>query len=401
MEQMLGWFTDDIKIIYPAALRYGLAASLLVVVYFLFNGDQIFQFSSLRENNAQQDYWAFHAAAQSAANDITARLYDYAYFRSLFASETSLLWLYPPTMLIFLEPFGAIEYGHAKAIWVLSSVAGISAIVFYFSRGNWIITILAMLSPATFSVLYTGQFSVLFSALLAFGLMHSKTHPILAGLCLGLLSMKPQLGLLVPFFLIFTGAWRAFFVAALVTVLLVCWSIALYGIEAWVAFFDSLTNTHVNFMRSAPGNGRVALLDMANMAGFSTAVSFAIAGTAIVMSIPLLRSVVARGADVRSLAAFTITLTIATAPYVWAYEWVFILLAIVLFLGTKPNLENNITQGIVLLAWCVPLFPYVGVGFNYGLITWGSAAAMTYLIHDHMRKHEANDLNTEPKLVTQ
>ncbi len=390
---MLDRLSRDIGSIAPGVLRYGFAISLLIVLALALKGGQIFEFTSLREASSLQDFWAFHAAAQTIPSGFVSSLYDAVYFQSLFARDTGLLWLYPPTMLILLEPFAAMSYGHAKAIWVLSSIAGFAALAFYVNGKNTVLMVLAVLSPAMYSVLYTGQLGVLFAILLVVGLVHAKSRPLLAGLCLGLLSVKPQLGLLVPFFLIFTGAWRAFIVAGIVTVSLCIGSVALYGTETWVAFWNSLTNTHISFVQSEPGNGRIAFIDILRLGGLSRVTAAGIAGSVLIMSIPILRLAARQVPDQRALAALTIMLTIITTPYLWIYEWVFVVLAVFLFLSTKPDLSRKYKQGLLLLVWYMPLLPYLGLGINFGPLAWASALAMTVFMYRSLLVQGAENPN--------
>ena len=62
-------------------------------------------------------------------------------------------------------------------------------------------------------------------------------RPVLAGICLGLLSYKPQYGLLFPLVLIAASQWRVFFTAGVIAVLLAALSWFAFGTESWQAFF--------------------------------------------------------------------------------------------------------------------------------------------------------------------
>ena len=57
------------------------------------------------------------------------------------------------------------------------------------------------------------------------------------GIAFGLLTVKPQLGLLVPVLLIAQGNWRTFFAAAATALVLAALSVLVYGAEAWQAYF--------------------------------------------------------------------------------------------------------------------------------------------------------------------
>ena len=61
---------------------------------------------------------------------------------------------------------------------------------------------------------------------------------MLAGVCLGLLSYKPQFGLLFPIALIAVAQWRVIAGAALVTAGMAALSLLVFGTASWQAFFD-------------------------------------------------------------------------------------------------------------------------------------------------------------------
>jgi hypothetical protein len=65
-------------------------------------------------------------------------------------------------------------------------------------------------------------------------------RPILAGILFGLLSYKPQFGVMIPLVLLATARWRAF-ASAIVTVLgLAVLTTLVFGPDIWRAFLDSM-----------------------------------------------------------------------------------------------------------------------------------------------------------------
>src|SRR5258705_8818012 len=62
-------------------------------------------------------------------------------------------------------------------------------------------------------------------------------RPVLSGICLGLLSYKPQYGLLFPLVLIAASQWTVFFTAGVVAVAMAFASWLAFGTERWQAVF--------------------------------------------------------------------------------------------------------------------------------------------------------------------
>ena len=68
-------------------------------------------------------------------------------------------------------------------------------------------------------------------------------RPILAGVLLGLLSYKPQFGVMIPLVLIASTRWRAFTSAAATVLVLVIVTTLAFGADIWQAFADSMPFT--------------------------------------------------------------------------------------------------------------------------------------------------------------
>ena len=95
-------------------------------------------------------------------------------------------------------------------------------------------------APAAFFNLVDGQNGYYSAALLVWGLTLADRRPMLAGLLLGTLCFKPQLGVLLPVALVAGRQWRALAAAAAWAILLVAASIILLGPGAWLGFFDQM-----------------------------------------------------------------------------------------------------------------------------------------------------------------
>jgi hypothetical protein len=97
--------------------------------------------------------------------------------------------------------------------------------------------LLGIAFPMVFNNALVGQNGFLTAALIGGTLFLMPTRPILAGICLGLLSYKPQYGLLFPLVLIAASQWTVFFTAAVVAVAMAFASWLAFGTESWQAFF--------------------------------------------------------------------------------------------------------------------------------------------------------------------
>jgi hypothetical protein len=91
--------------------------------------------------------------------------------------------------------------------------------------------------PMVFNNTLVGQNGFLTASLIGGTLYLLPARPILAGVCLGLLSYKPQYGLLFPLVLIAASQWTVFFTAGVVAAAMAFASWLAFGTESWQAFF--------------------------------------------------------------------------------------------------------------------------------------------------------------------
>jgi arabinofuranan 3-O-arabinosyltransferase len=145
-------------------------------------------------------------------------------------------WHYPPPFLFVASLLAQLSYTAAFMLWVSVSfvpyLAVMRAIV-----GRPFGLLLAVGFPMVFNNALVGQNGFLTAALIGGTLYLMPARPILSGICLGLLSYKPQYGLLFPIVLIAASQWTVFFTAGVVAVAMALVSWLAFGTESWQAFF--------------------------------------------------------------------------------------------------------------------------------------------------------------------
>jgi arabinofuranan 3-O-arabinosyltransferase len=145
-------------------------------------------------------------------------------------------WHYPPPFLFVAAFLAQFPYTVAFIGWVLLSIlpylAMMRAIV-----GRTFGLVLAIAFPIVLNNALVGQNGFLTAALIGGTLYLMPTRPVLSGICLGLLTYKPQYGLLFPIVLIAASQWTTFFTAGIVAVGIAFLSWLAFGTESWQAFF--------------------------------------------------------------------------------------------------------------------------------------------------------------------
>jgi Glycosyltransferase family 87 len=184
------------------------------------------------------NFWSYGHAAWSAN---PGRFFDIATYNHYLDALTGWnyqpqQWSYPPHLMLLMAPFGLLPYLTAYLLWTALGLAALYwAVRADFADGKSFAIL--VLAPAGFIGLISGQNCFLSAALLIAVFRFLDTRPIVAGLLLGLLTMKPQLGLLFPLMLILTGRWKVFFSAAATACALIGATTLIWGVDIWHSYF--------------------------------------------------------------------------------------------------------------------------------------------------------------------
>jgi hypothetical protein len=257
-----------------------------------------------------------------------ARYYDLATYNDALAhllgqTYPGQNWPNPPTALVVMAPFGLLNYFPALFAWF-----AVSLIAFFLAGRREIkdlrVLAIVLVSPAALMCVLSGQSSLLTTAALLAVFACLDRRPIIAGVLIGLMTVKPQLGILFPFALIASRRWEVFFTAAATAVALVAASIAIGGVEGWHDYITKAlplqrevlsdpAGTAMPFQPSIFMNVRGVV---GNHFGEMIQYAFTLAAVAAVALTFRYR----KDADPRLLQALFFACAISASPYMGAYD---------------------------------------------------------------------------------
>ena len=147
-------------------------------------------------------------------------------------------WSYPPHVLLFIWPFGLMPYLPAYIAWCAIGIA-----LYLFACSSAIprerLLFLAV-APGVAVCIFFGQNGFYTAALLIGGLLCLDRRPVLAGVLFGILTIKPQLGLLLPVILLLERRWVTIASAVATTAVLVAATSMLFGWNIWIEFWQKV-----------------------------------------------------------------------------------------------------------------------------------------------------------------
>lgn len=161
-------------------------------------------------------------------------------------------WSYPPHFLFFTLPLALAPLPVSIVAFELVSLAAFLHAAWVASRRLDRLTT-ALLVPFVLCNIIFAQNGFLTAALMLYGLSLRSSMPIIAGLAFGLLTIKPQLGILVPFLLMAERRWLVIISAAVTTFTVIALSAAVFGIEAWKGYIEHNIPYQTHVMRELGG----------------------------------------------------------------------------------------------------------------------------------------------------
>ena len=381
------WRADQRKTIYLCAFVLGLCAFFLLFYVQLIWDDYKNRPPGTLSHFG--DFLALWSYAKIASAHPVAELYD---FVILHARQIALgmdpnnpdPFPYPPTFVILLWPLSALPYEVAYIVAMAATLALFVWAVWGTCSRSPLCILGVIVAPASAVNILFGQSGFLAAALITAGVRLAVTRPIVAGVLIGVLSYKPQLGFLVPIAFAAAGLWPAFLAAGVTLVGLALVATLAFGWAVWPAWvamlpayadwFDHRPLEKLKFMTTVMGN--------LQMAGVSLPLAKGAQALVAVMVAVLVARCFRRNPGRLATAALLVGTILAT-PHAFLYELPMVMAAVVLFIETRMGTSSTFGGAEVLILVLAVIFPALMLvtGLNlpvsavplmllFGLILW-------------------------------
>jgi arabinofuranan 3-O-arabinosyltransferase len=244
--------------------------------------------------------------------------------------------------------------------------------------------LLAAAFPVVFTNTLVGQNGFLTASLIGGTLVLMPRSPVLSGVCLGLLSYKPQYGLLFPLVLIAASQWRVFVTAGVVAAMLAAISWLAFGTESWQAFVHWMPMFNQAFLVEgrAPWGKMQSIFALTRYFDGPDAFAWTLqwimsATVAIGLALVWRSRTVQYELKAAALAAGTLLVT----PYLFLYDEMVLAVAVAFLVraGLDDGFERHEVPALGLVAALLMIYPYLGAptGFAATLVV---AALIGYRI---------------------
>jgi arabinofuranan 3-O-arabinosyltransferase len=321
------------------------------------------------------DFINVWAAGRLVLDGLPAQAYDWDIQKQVEVAKLGqdfvgyFAWHYPPPFLFVASLLAQLPYQTAFIGWAVVSfllfLVAMRAIV-----GRAFGYLLALAIPMAFINALVGQNGFLTAALLGGALYLIPVRPVLAGICLGLLTYKPQYGLLFPIVLIAAGHWRVFISAGVTAVVLATASWLAFGIESWLAFFHWIPKFSQTFLTEgkAPWWKLQSIFSMVRYFGGSEPLGWAFqwvltAAVAVVLAL-IWRSRVPYTLKAAALAAGALL----TTPYLFMYDMMVLAIpiAFLIRIGLKTGFRGYELPALGAVVALIGCYMFTGIPTGLG-----------------------------------
>jgi hypothetical protein len=306
------------------------------------------------------DFMAFWSFPRFAAGGDVMGIYDaaklQAFQQTLYPGFHSFYpYLYPPTLLTVTFWLRDFSFAAAQTIWTVAGLAALTAAGgLFYPKQRRVFGIVAMLgSPAALLTGATGETAFFTTALLLAGFAALPRRPVLAGIAFGLLTLKPQLGVLIPVFLLARGDWRAIGAAAATALALVVLSCVAFPPALWPEWAQTLPAYQADYFAAGGTlNLNIIVTIAANLVTLGAGVKLAWAAQTL-SSLGVIIAVffTARRAPYHLAVAALFTGIFLTAPHAYAYDSIILTAALLLVS------ESGVSRAFMVIALVIYLGP--------------------------------------------
>jgi len=318
------------------------------------------------------DFTSFYAASKLALSGHPADAWNPAAHAhaedSLFRGPHDYLaFFYPPPYLLLCWPLALLPYGWAALAWMTGTAALATALLRAFFRRvrpEGPMPLVVMLAfPALWINIGCGQNGAVTLAILTGGFLMMDRRPIVAGLILGLMIIKPQLAIGLPFVLggaalVEPKRWKVFFATGISALALCGIAWLALGTAGYAAFF-----TNSAYAREVLNQGLVdpalmqSLYAGLRMLGASMTAAYAAQG-ALSLTVLAMASYTAFRYRPTGLVlgALTISATVLTTPFLLDYDLLVTALPLgwLVLTGAKHGFRNW-EKLLLLMVFLLPL----------------------------------------------
>ena len=331
------------------------------------------------------DFLAFYTAGEFMRLGDALSAYDFHAFDAQLKERAPLdrlgmMWQYPPTMFFITAPFAFLPYKISYALWIVIGWSALFVALRHIGfRGQPLL--LLGFSAVCVNVIDNGQISLATAALRVLAACEPKKRWLVAGVAAGLLTIKPQLGLLLPIAFLMCGAWRTIAVASATAIIFHAPSLFVFGLEGWRDFFNAVARLNADVIGlglNTPPTSMTTLFGQLRVFGAPSGIAVPAQYAFACLIAVVVALVWRRSEDALGKAALLCAGAILVTPYAYAYEMTALLLPAAFIARECRSYRSPAALYLIAAAVIVALAPALPppFGLQWAFVVSASAFAV-------------------------
>ena len=282
------------------------------------------------------------------------RVYNEAIRRVMGQDYPLVFWSYPPHAVLFAWPFGLLPYLPAYLAWCAAGIT-IYLLVAKQAVPQERLLFLAA-APSVAVCVFFGQNGFYTAALLIGGLLSRDRRPVLSGVLFGLLTVKPQMGLLLPVILLIERRWLTIAAAVATVAVLVTVTAMLFGWSVWIEYLQKVVPQQ-RWLTEHGGDLLFALVGSfyfgARLIHLPQGLDWAVQWIACAFAVAGVTWTYWRRRDPALSFAVFATAIFLCPPYILSYDMVILGFVVALLRGRNDNTQAD--HWLYIAVWTLPI----------------------------------------------
>ena len=301
------------------------------------------------------DFDAFYLIAKRVWLGDVGQAYQFAKLINM-QSEVSggvgsfMPWTYPPQFSLLLAPLALIPTGAAYFLFIASTLA-FYLVVLRSIAGSHFVLLLIILFPAMAITIACGQNGFLMAGLFGLVCLLIEERPILAGLALGLMIIKPHLAVAIGAYCILRRCWIVVMTAGAVVLISSAVCTAVFGVQIWTGLLQSVRDSSI-FLEQGyyPLYRMISFYAALRTAGLSAWAAFLGQGLIATLALGIVAVTVYRRMPAHVGLGLTAMVSVCVSPYAYDYDFLIFGIGLALLLPDLHKAARAGERGIIYAA---------------------------------------------------
>ena len=270
--------------------------------------------------------------------------------RAASGTDAFLPWTYPPQFSLFLAPLALVPIGVAYFLFTASTLT-FYIVVLRSIAGSYFVLLLIILFPAIAVTMACGQNGFLTAGLIGLVCLFFEERPILAGVALGLMVIKPHLAIAFAVYALLRRSWTVVITAGAVVLTTSAACTAIFGTHIWIGFLQSVHDSSIFLERGYyPLFRMISFYAALRTAGLSAGSSFLGQGLIAALALGIIPLALYRKMPTRFSLGLTALVSICISPYAYDYDFPIFGIGLALLLPALHAAATEWQRGIIYAA---------------------------------------------------